>query len=125
MRVDLTLTPDAGLLPAVEAAVSVLATQMGFTESRRRMLAQGVEQACRRALAGWPSGNHDLLTLSFIRFADRLEIVVEDGEAKAQEADADAFLLTQLVDRVTFEETETGRARVTLVQYISHAGGQQ
>jgi len=118
MEVDLALTPDPGLLSAVEATVRVLAGQLGLRESKQQTLVAGVERACRRAFEHWPEGNGRELQLHFSSFSDRLEVVVDDGVRDLPTQEQDEFLLLQLVDRVSFEETEEGTVRITLVQFV-------
>lgn len=119
MAVALVLTPDPGLLPVVQGLVGGLADQMGFAESRRINLQQGVEQACRRLLGSGPGDTGGELRLDFAAFADRLEILVENGGENSETAESDFFLLTQLLDRVAFEQTPAGKRRLTLVQHLS------
>jgi len=118
--VVLVFSPDAELIPVAEGLVSGLAEQMGFAESARMNLQQGVGRACRRLLEGARDSGE--LRVQCRGFADRVEIILEDGGA-ADADEADTFLLTQLLDRVSVEDTGEGRQRVTLVKYLSDGGG--
>lgn len=122
ITVAIALSPDPELLPVVDAVVSRLAEQMGFEESQRFNLQQGIQQACRCALENCGGRRGEELRLEFSAFSDRLEVVVEDGQDATKVAEADSFLLNQLLDRVAFEETGEGKLRMTLVKYLDRVG---
>lgn len=124
IAVALALTPDPDLLPVVQGLVNRLAEQMGFGEVQRLNLQEGVRQACRQLIENWGEDGEEEMRLEFSGFSDRLEIVVENGEGAAESAEADAFLLNQLLDRVAFEETREGKSRIILVKYLSRVGSQ-
>lgn len=119
LAVAMALTPDPELLPVVQGLVSGLAEQLGFGEGQRLNLQQGVLQACRGAMGTGSEDGVEELRLEFSGFADRLEIVVEEGEGLCEPSGADSFLLNQLLDRVSFEELAEGHRRLTLVKYLS------
>ncbi|OFV84332.1 MAG: hypothetical protein A3D93_06750 [Acidobacteria bacterium RIFCSPHIGHO2_12_FULL_67_30] len=122
IAVALALTPDPDLLPVVEGLVGGLAEQMGFPENQRLNLQQGVEQACRGLMVAAAGDGEGDLRLDFAGFADRLEVTVEDGGQSEQALEADAYLLTQLLDRVSVEEIGEGHLRLTLIKYLSPVG---
>ena len=121
----MTLTPHTDLIPAVQGMTGRLAEQLGFAEIEQRNLAEGLGQACRQIMRR-AEGEGEEVRLQFAGYDDRIEINIEDGpDAEPNEMnDADAYLLTQLLDRVVFEETEDGKLRLTLVHYLAAAGGQ-
>lgn len=124
IHVAMTLTADPELLPVVRGLVGQMAEQMGFKETQRLNLQQGVQQACRRAMAEGIGKGGETLHLDFTSFPDRIEIVVEEGVKASLNAEANSFLLNQLLDRVVFEETDEGKLRLTLVKYLSPVGSQ-
>lgn len=96
--------------------VDRMAQQAGLAESGRFNLKEGVQRTLAAALEEGKGGSGGEIQLEFMGFSDRLELVVEGGAA-AEPAEADSFLLNQLLDRVTVEEAgETGK-RITLVKY--------
>ncbi|MFQ5723132.1 MAG: hypothetical protein ACE5G6_01470 [Terriglobia bacterium] len=115
--VGLALSCDPGLLPVVEGLVSGLAGQLGFEESRQHNLQQGVIQACRRLMGAAGTYNGREVHLQFTGFPDRLEVVLEDEVQAAEESETESFLLQQLLDRVSVEQTGEGKLRLTLVMY--------
>lgn len=115
IAVALALTPDPSLLPVVQGVVASLAEQVGFGESQRLNLQQGVERACRRWMEAGSGKAEASLRLEFAAFPDRLEVVLEDG---GEAGEADSFLLTHLLDRVSSEEIGGGRQRLTLVKFL-------
>lgn len=122
IAVALALTPDPALLPVVQGLVGSVAERMGFPEGQRGDLQQGVERACRNLMAtGGGNGKEDL-RLDFAGFSDRLEITVEDSGEVETKLEAEAFLLTRLLDRVSVEELGEGHWRLTLTKYLSPAG---
>lgn len=117
IEVGLALSCDPELVTVVDALVSGLAAQLGFAASRQRNLQQGVAQACRRLMGAAESPDGREVYLRFTGFPDRLEIVLEDEVEATVESETDTFLLHQLLDRVTIEETGEGKLRMTLVMY--------
>lgn len=124
IAVGMALTPDPQLLPVVQGLVNRLAEKMGFGEGQRFNLQEGVRQACRYLIENWGTSPAEDIELEFSGFADRLEIVVENGEGGGEAASPESFLLNQLLDRVVFEETEQGKSRITLIKYLSRVESQ-
>lgn len=114
----LGITPDLELLSVVEGLVGGLAEQMGFPEPHRLGLVAGVGQACRLLMGTRVGNDGSEMHFEFAAFADRLEIVVEDGGKASQPTEADSYLLAQWLDRVSMEDTEEGRVRLTLVKSL-------
>lgn len=124
IAVAVALTPDLGLLPVLQGLVNRLAEKMGFGESQRFNLQEGVRQACRSLIENWGERGDEEMELKFSGFSDRLEIVVENGEGGAAATGPESFLLNQLLDRVVLEETGEGKSRITLVKYLSRVESQ-
>lgn len=119
MRVVLALTPDPDLVPVVAGLTGGLADQMGFEESQRLTLLEGVEQACRCLMGKGRANDGARMRVAFCAFPDRLEIIVEDGGDAAEPSEADSYLLNQLLDRVAVEETNEGTVRLILIKSLS------
>jgi hypothetical protein len=121
--VQMVVTRAPEFLPVVQGFVDQLAQQMSFDQGRRLNLKQGILQACRRMMEPGEGGGSEDIALEFLGFSDRLEIVVESGAGVPAATEADAFLLNQLMDRVSVEETDEGGQRIMLVKY-SERGSQ-
>ncbi len=117
IAVALALTPDPDLLPVVDVLVAGVATRLGFGKKRQRNLQRGVQQACRRLMEAAEASRDGEIHLDVAGFLDRLEIVLRD-KVSARPSDKESRLLNQFIDRVSLEETQDGRARWTLVQYL-------
>lgn len=115
--VQMVVTRVPEFLPVVQGFVDQLARQMSFDQRHRLTLKQGILQACRRMMEPGEAGGSEEIALEFLGFSDRLEIVVESGAGVPAATEADAFLLNQLLDRVSVEETGEGGQRITLVKY--------
>lgn len=115
VRMVVTRVPE--FLPVVQGFVDQLAQQMRFDQRHRLTLKQGVLQACRRMMEPGDGGGSEEIQLEFLGYPDRLEIVVESGADVPGATETDAFLLNQLLDRVSVEETGEGGQRITLVKY--------
>ena len=122
--VVMTLTPDPELIPAVQGMTSRLAEHLGFAESGQRNLAEGLACACRQVMRK-AGGEREEVRVQFAGYEDRVEISLEDGHDAGQDEmnEADACLLTQLLDRVVFDETADGKLRLTLVHYLAAPEG--
>lgn len=113
MRVS--AVPEFG--PIIDLFVDRMAQQVGLVESERFNLKQGVQRTIGGSLDEGEGGSSREIQLEFSGFSDRLELVVEMGGAVAEPAEANSFLLNQLLDRVTVEEAVDSGKRVTLVKY--------
>lgn len=123
----MTLTADPELVPAVQNMTGRLAEQLGFKESARRSLAEGVGQACRQMMRKARGIEDEDVRLEFAGYEDRVEIHLENGHEATEPppmSDADAYLLNQLLDRVVFDQTREGKFRLTLVHYVAGPEGQ-
>lgn len=120
----MTLTPDPELIPVVQGMTGRLAEHLGFAESAQRNLAEGLGRACEQIMRKAAEVREEV-RLQFAGYEDRVEISVENGQdAEPDEMNqADASILTQLLDRVVFDETEDGKLRLTLVHYLAAAEG--
>jgi len=120
----MTLTPDPELIPVVQGMTGRLAEHLGFTEGAQRNLAEGLGRACEQIMRKAAEVREEV-RLQFAGYEDRVEISVENGQdAEPDEMNqADASILTQLLDRVVFDETEDGKLRLTLVHYLAAAEG--
>lgn len=122
VEVAMVLTPDPDLVSAVGGAVGVLAAQLGFGDAQKRALQNDLEQACRQ-MAIHTRGKGAELRLILSSFADRLELVVENGPDGAAIAPTREKLSGKSLDRVEVAESEAGKLRVKMVQYVG--GGSQ
>ena len=123
----MTLTPDPGLVPAVQGMTGRLAEQLGFEENQARSLTQGVGEACRHMMRKAKGIEDEDVQLEFAGYDDRVEIHLEDGHEATDPppmSDADSYLLSQLLDRVVFDDNGKGKFRLTLVHFIAGAEGQ-
>ena len=120
----MTMTPDPELIPAVQGMTGRLAEHLGFAEGAQRNLTEGLACACRQVMRN-AGGEREDVQLQFAGYEDRVEISLEDGRAAVPDSvnEADACLLTQLLDRVVFHQTADGRLRLTLVHYLAAAEG--
>lgn len=100
----------------VQGFVEQLAGQLNFKESHRLNLKEGVGRACAQMMESGGNASRGEMQLEFNGFPDRLEIVLEAGEG-GKPAETQAFLLNELLDRVSVEETPQGGRRLTLVKY--------
>lgn len=121
MRMKVTPVPE--FLPVVQGFVEQLARQLNFKESQRLNLKEGVGRACARMMEPGGGASRGEMQLEFNGFPDRLEIVLESGESR-KPAETQAFLLNELLDRVSEEETREGGRRLTLVKF-NEQGRQQ
>jgi len=122
----MTLTPDPNLVPAVQGMTGRLAEQLGFEESQRRNLAEGVGQACRHMMRKAKGMDEDV-QLEFSGYDDRVEIHLENGHDATEPppmSDADSYLLNQLLDRVVFDDNGKGKFRLTLIHFVAGAESQ-
>lgn len=124
LTVGITLTPDPSLLPVVGAFLMRMAAQAGFEEKDQLNLRQGFEQVCRRLMAASPGADSGEIRLRFDDFSDRLEITLEGRAGDPEGAEADSYLVNQLLDRVVVEELGEGRLHMTLVKNLSSVGRQ-
>lgn len=124
LTVGMTLTPDPSLLPVVGAFLMRMAAQAGFEEKDQLNLRQGFEQVCRRLMTASPGAESDEIRLQFGDFSDRLEITLEGRAGDPEEAEADSYLVNQLLDRVVVEELGEGHLHMTLVKNLSSVGRQ-
>lgn len=116
-RIAVALTPDLALLPVVDAVVAGVAAHLGFRKDRQENLQRGVEKVCRRLMEGMKTSNEREIRLNLAGFSDRMEVVLED-ELSLEPSAKESLLHNELVDRVSVEETEDGRVRMTLVHYL-------
>ncbi len=100
------------------------AEHLGFAESAQRNLAEGLACACRQVMRQAGRGREEV-RVQFAGYEDRVEISLEDGHDAGPDEmnEADACLLTQLLDRVVFDETADGKLRLTLVHYLAAPEG--
>jgi hypothetical protein len=120
MALAMTLTPDPVLVPAVQGL-------MGFEESQRRNLTEGVGEACRQMMRKLKGIEDDEVQLEFSGYDDRVEIHMENGHDATEPppvSEADSYLLNQLLDRVIFDDNGKGKFRLTLVHYLAGAESQ-
>ena len=124
MGLAMTLTPDPELIPVVQGMTGRLAEHLGFAEAAQRNLAEGLGRACAQVMRKAGEGREEV-RLQFVGYEDRVEISLEDGhDAGTDEMnETDASILTRLLDRVVFDETEDGKLRLTLVHYLAAAEG--
>ncbi|MFQ5816627.1 MAG: hypothetical protein ACE5H2_01550 [Terriglobia bacterium] len=118
-QVSLVLSTDLTLLGVIRGAVYLVAQQNRFAEAEAMNLTHAVEQACRILIAGhYQNRPEATLRLRLDSFADRLEVVVEDGDLGALTGSApEAFLMARGVDRVVQEQTGEGIYQLTLIKY--------
>jgi hypothetical protein len=121
MRMKVTPVPE--FLPVVQGFVEQLAGQLKFKESQRLNLREGVGRACAQMMESEGGASQGEMQLEFNGFPDRLEIVLESGEGK-EPGETQAFLLNELLDRVSLEETPEGGRRLMLVKF-NEQGRQQ
>jgi hypothetical protein len=127
MALAMTLTPDPVLVPAVQGLTGRLAEQLGFEESQRRNLTEGVGEACRQMMRKLKGIEDDEVQLEFSGYDDRVEIHMENGHDATEPppvSEADSYLLNQLLDRVIFDDNGKGKFRLTLVHYLAGAESQ-
>lgn len=120
----MTLTPDPGLVPAVQGMTGRLAEQLGFEEGQARNLTQGVGEACRQMMRKGKGIEDEDVQLEFSGYDDRVEIHMENGHDATEPppmSDADSYLLNQLLDRVVFDDNGKGKFRLTLVHFVAGA----
>lgn len=118
-KVTLAFSPDPTLLGVVRGAIFFAAQQSHLGEAAAMNLSNAVEQACRVLIRERSAAdNEESVQLELDVFADRLEVLFEEGELGADfEASPDAFLLQRSVDRIVQDETPAGGRRLTLVKY--------
>lgn len=121
MRMRVTPVPE--FVPVVQGFVEQLAGQLKFKEPQRLNLKEGVGRACAQMMESGEAAAGGEMQLEFNGFPDRLEIVLE-AEKGREPAEAQAFLLNELLDRVSFEETPNGGRRLVLVKF-NQQGRQQ
>jgi hypothetical protein len=121
MRMKVTPVPE--FLPVVQGFVEQLAGQLKFKESQRLNLKEGVGRACAQMMESGGGASQGEMQLEFNGFPDRLEIVLESGKG-GEPAETQAFLLNELLDRVSLEETPEGGRRLMLVKF-NEQGRQQ
>jgi hypothetical protein len=124
MGVVMTLTPDPELIPAVRGMTGRLAEHLGFGEGAQRNLTEGLACACRQVMRK-AGEEREEVRLQFAGYEDRVEISLEDGHDAGPDEmnEPDACLLTQLLDRVVFDQTAEGKMRLTLVHYLAATEG--
>jgi len=118
----MTLTPDPGLVPAVQGMTGRLAEQLGFEKGQARNLTQGVGEACRQMMRKAKGIDDEDVQLEFAGYDDRVEIHLENGHDAAEPppmTDAESYLLSQLLDRVVFDNNGRGKFRLTLVHFVA------
>lgn len=122
--VTMALTPDPELIPAVRGMTGRLAEHLGFAEGAQRNLAEGLACACRQVMRR-AGEEREEVRVQFAGYEDRVEISVEDGHEAGPDPmnEPDARLLTQLLDRVVFDQTAEGKLRLTLVHYLAATEG--
>lgn len=126
-QVSLAFSAEAGLLRVVRCAIAFVAERSQFSEAETLNLTQAVEQACRLIIAEqYQNRPQEMLRLRLDVFADRLEVLVEDGEMGGlPDGSPDGFLIALGVDRITQEQTAEGLYRLTLVKYHSRRARQR
>ncbi|MGH9779526.1 MAG: hypothetical protein ACRD5I_14055 [Candidatus Acidiferrales bacterium] len=120
----MTLTPDPGLVPAVQGMTGRLAEQLGFEAGQARNLTQGVGEACRQMMRKAKGIEDEDVQLEFAGYDDRVEIHLENGHDATEPppmSDAESYLLSQLLDRVVFDDNGRGKFRLTLVHFVAGA----
>lgn len=120
-QVSLVFSADAALLGVIRGAISMVAQQNKFGEAEALNLTYAVEQTCRMIISEQYQGRpQETLSLRLDIFADRLEIVLEDGETEVlPEGSPEAFLIARGADRLVQEKTAEGVSRLTWVKYRS------
>lgn len=117
-KVILAFSPDPTLLGVVRGAIFFAAQQSHLAEAAAMNLSNAVEEACRVLIRERSAGTEDSVQLELDVFADRLEVLFEEGELGADfEASPDGFLLLRGIDRIVQDETPAGGRRLTLVKY--------
>jgi len=120
----MTLTPDPGLVPAVQGMTGRLAEQLGFEAGQARSLTQGVGEACRQMMRKAKGIEDEDVQLEFAGYDDRVEIHLENGHDATEPppmSDAESYLLSQLLDRVVFDDNGRGKFRLTLIHFVAGA----
>jgi len=120
----MTLTPDPGLVPAVQGMTGRLAEQLGFEAAQARSLTQGVGEACRQMMRKAKGIEDEDVQLEFAGYDDRVEIHLENGHDATEPppmSDAESYLLSQLLDRVVFDDNGRGKFRLTLIHFVAGA----
>jgi hypothetical protein len=126
--IELQIDPDARLAAAAGGAARYLAEAAGLTSEEAAELQKSIIAACLESFEN-STGDHARLTVTLMRYPDRIEIAIahEGDAAPAVGLDRIAGFATQVagsgglggVDRVQYE-TRGGLAITRLTKYLGH-----
>jgi hypothetical protein len=126
--IELQIDSDARLAAAAGGAARFLAEAAGLTSEEAAELQKSIVAACRETFEHL-TGDHPHLTVTFMRYPDRIEIAMshEGDAAPAVGLDRIAGFASQVgasgglggVDRVQYE-TRGGLAITRLTKYLGH-----
>jgi hypothetical protein len=131
--IELQIDPDARLAAAAGGAARYLAEAAGLTSEEAAELQKSIVSACQESFEHL-TGDHPHLTVTLMRYPDRIEIAIahEGDAAPAVGLDRIAGFATQMgasgglggVDRVQYE-TRGGLAITRLTKYLGHLSPNQ
>jgi hypothetical protein len=126
--IELQIDPDARLAAAAGGAARYLAEAAGLTIEEAAELQKSIVAACQETFENL-AGDHPHLTVTLMRYPDRIEIAIahEGDAAPAVGLDRIAGFATQIgaagglggVDRVQYE-ARGGLAITRLTKYLGH-----
>ena len=131
--IELQIDPDARLAAAAGGAARYLAEAAGLTSEEAAELQKSIVAACQESFENL-TGEHPHLTVTLMRYPDRIEIAIahQGDAAPAVGLDRIAGFATQMgasggiggVDRVQYE-TRGGLAITRLTKYLGHLSPNQ
>jgi hypothetical protein len=131
--IELQIDPDARLAAAAGGAARYLAEAAGLTSEESSELQKSIVAACQESFESL-AGDHPHLTVTLMRYPDRIEIAIahEGDAAPAIGLDRIAGFATQIgaagglggVDRVQYE-ARGGLAITRLTKYLGHLSPNQ
>jgi hypothetical protein len=126
--IELQIDPDARLAAAAGGAARYLAEAAGLTIEEAAELQKSIVAACQESFESL-TGDHSHLTVTLMRYPDRIEIAIahQGDAAPAVGLDRIAGFATQVggsgglagVDRVQYE-ARGGLAITRLTKYLGH-----